>query len=588
MDARAASQTIGASPVKVLLLTTVNVTAVAAAQAAAAQSATAATAGADMALRAATPSIGNAARAMPQHSLSLHPKASAADRQSAAALDQTSVVFLPVSSNTAPGVTGFNGLTDLDQENADNGNQTVLEPPDQALAVGNGFVLEDINNALSIYDEHGKQLIAPISNNKFFGFPSAFVPPNGPVGPMLADPRAYFDASIGRFFVTQWAFGVDPPTGNLTGTSFQLIAVSKTADPTGDFLIFSIDTTNADLAGCPCFPDFQRFGFDSQGIFISQNLFGIFSGEFVGNNLFALSKLALAAGQTPVLAQAVLPNDFTIQPTLTPPGGLFQLAEGGTEYLLEALADISADGTANTIRVFALSGTASLQTPTPSLSLASIDVPTQTYGQVVPSIQPDTGSRPLGTLLGDPTEMLCTGGEGLSATPVFVDNRIFGAVSTVVPGSTTQNAVAFFDIRVQGGAADVSGTIESQGLVAPAGTGNSLLYPSIAMPVTLQGAIGVSISGPTIFPSTGFIPLSPLGAGSSISLTGAGQLPDDGFTGYAAAGGDGVGRWGDYGAAAVDEFGKLWFGNEFIPNLPRGEFANWGTFITGVDFAAIE
>ena len=86
------------------------------------------------------------------------------------------------------------GLTELEEEDTDNGNNVGLEPPDQALAVGNGFVVEDVNDAFSVYDQNGKPLVAAIANNKFFGFASAAVQPNGPFGPSLADPRAYFDS----------------------------------------------------------------------------------------------------------------------------------------------------------------------------------------------------------------------------------------------------------------------------------------------------------------------------------------------------------------------------------------------------------
>src|SRR5262249_17299152 len=47
-----------------------------------------------------------------------------------------------------PGFSGFNGVSHRDQRLADGGNQFSLEPPDQGLCVGNGFVLEPINTAL--------------------------------------------------------------------------------------------------------------------------------------------------------------------------------------------------------------------------------------------------------------------------------------------------------------------------------------------------------------------------------------------------------------------------------------------------------
>ncbi len=74
-----------------------------------------------------------------------------------------------------------------------------------------------------------------------------------------------------------------------------------------------------------------------------------------------------------------------------------------------------------------------------------------------------------------------------------------------------------------------------------------------------------------------YVPLN--GANQSVRLASAGALPDDGFTAYAAYGGSGVARWGDYSAAVSDERGNLWFGVEYIPNAPRTLLANWGTFV---------
>ncbi|MEP6968068.1 MAG: hypothetical protein ABI906_08295, partial [Pseudomonadota bacterium] len=94
----------------------------------------------------------------------------------------------------------------------------------------------------------------------------------------------------------------------------------------------------------------------------------------------------------------------------------------------------------------------------------------------------------------------------------------------------------------------------------------------------------VTIVGPHRFPSTATIAM-PSFASPTITVSGVGALPDDGFTAYAAFGGGGVGRWGDYGAASVDGSGNVWFANEYIPDTtthPRSSLANWGTFVTRV------
>ena len=53
------------------------------------------------------------------------------------------------------GVTGFNALSHLDQRNANNGNQFSIEPPNPSIAVGNGYVLEGVNDAIQIFNTSG-------------------------------------------------------------------------------------------------------------------------------------------------------------------------------------------------------------------------------------------------------------------------------------------------------------------------------------------------------------------------------------------------------------------------------------------------
>jgi hypothetical protein len=64
--------------------------------------------------------------------------------------------------------TGFNGISHLDQRLAADGNQFSLEPPDQGLAVGNGYVVEAVNLAVSVYSTGGVLLAGPAALNPFF------------------------------------------------------------------------------------------------------------------------------------------------------------------------------------------------------------------------------------------------------------------------------------------------------------------------------------------------------------------------------------------------------------------------------------
>jgi hypothetical protein len=97
---------------------------------------------------------------------------------------------------------GFNGLDQFSQAVAPTGfaggDNGQLEPPDQGLAIGNGFVLEPINNAIEIFDTTGHSFGFE-ALSLFFGLPPTFFVNNGqivgPFGPFLSDPRAYFDAT---------------------------------------------------------------------------------------------------------------------------------------------------------------------------------------------------------------------------------------------------------------------------------------------------------------------------------------------------------------------------------------------------------
>src|SRR4029453_6549197 len=90
-----------------------------------------------------------------QHSLSHRPSArmTAQLRAAEAAADLTVPTVTPKRvAGANPGLDrAVEGLNFFDQRFANNGNQFSVEPPDQGLCVGNGFVLETINDVLQVY-----------------------------------------------------------------------------------------------------------------------------------------------------------------------------------------------------------------------------------------------------------------------------------------------------------------------------------------------------------------------------------------------------------------------------------------------------
>src|SRR6266496_3404022 len=85
---------------------------------------------------------------------------------------------------------GFNVLSHRDQRLSDNGNQFSLEPPDQGLAVGHGFVVEAVNDAVRVFNSAGTPLTGTVALSSFLGLPPEIDRTKTPVvfGPEPTDP----------------------------------------------------------------------------------------------------------------------------------------------------------------------------------------------------------------------------------------------------------------------------------------------------------------------------------------------------------------------------------------------------------------
>lgn len=490
-------------------------------------------------------------------------------------------------------VFGFDGLNNRDQAGAIGGS---ISPPDQGLAVGNNQVLEAINLALAVFNpKTGVQRGPTVSLYSFF---------NKPTSDLLSDPRVYYDAPTGHFFISIL------DANFATGKSSILIAVSTTRDATGPYSIFSLPTTDDGTdgtpndPGCPCFGDQPLIGADANGFYVSTNEFPLFAPGFNGANVYALDKLALANGASGVNFQLFQPGPltFSIQPATTPPNGRFESAQGGTEYFLSSL-DIFGQFT-NQIGVWAATNTSSLQT-VPDVSLQETDVDSQFYADP-PPIEQKSGPTPLADALnngffgpdfGVKEEMVDSGDDRMMQT-VFAGGKLFAGLNTVVgvkiaikPGGgfndkKARAGIAYFVVKPQ--------LLNNGTLMAKLQIGgylavrkDSVVYPSIGVNRNGRGVMAFSLIGPRTYPSSAFVDFNgDRGVRGPVRLVADGVAPDDGFTGYYPfVGGPnpGTARWGDYSAASADENGNIWMGTEYIPDRPRLLFANWGTFINRVN-----
>jgi hypothetical protein len=111
---------------------------------------------------------------------------------------------------------GFEGLNFYQQRYARGGNQFSVEPPDQGLCVGNGYVVESVNDVMNVFDTSGNSVLPDntatnivggsprnvnhaVDLNSFYGYVPAINRSTGIRGPFVTDPTCIYDAPTQRF-----------------------------------------------------------------------------------------------------------------------------------------------------------------------------------------------------------------------------------------------------------------------------------------------------------------------------------------------------------------------------------------------------
>jgi hypothetical protein len=510
-----------------------------------------------------------------------------------------------------PGAFGFTGVTFQDHRDADNGNQTSDTPPDQGLCAGSGEVIEPVNTTFSTYSSSGQLMSGPTSLTVFYTgqheIDRGVDPPT--FGPFLSDPKCYYDPVAKRFVMTILQLPFTPEGDFINGRSNILIAVSNGSHPStspGDWSFFALNTTDdgtpsndgsgntmPSQPGCPCFGDQPLLGADKYGIYLTTNEYSILGPEFNGAQVYALSKSALFSGSLKYQAFHGAPIPlaegpaYSLQPAASPSAADWNTVNHGTEYLLSAL-DFDAT-TDNRIAAWALTNTASLDNPVPSVTMtAPAILASEPYGQP-PNAQQKNGAVPLADAVGEREGLLATNDDRMNQV-VYAAGKLWGAVNTAVrttngaSSSTDRSGIAYFAVSPSTpSATTVAGTIAKQGYVA-LGNNDNAFFPSIAVNSAGKGVMTFSIAGQHYFPSAAYTTIDAVNGAGPVHIAGAGAGPNDDHATYEAFGGDGVSRWGDYSAAAASENGSIWIAAEYIP----GGFgyapylSNWGTFVGNV------
>ncbi len=437
----------------------------------------------------------------------------------------------------------FDGVGSLDSEITNFGAK--FEPPDQGLCAGNGFVVEMVNSAFRVYDTHGHTLAGPTNVNA--PFHDGFLQ-------FTSDPRCVYDAATNTWFAIV-LFLNDTFTASLLQ-----VAVNTTGDPTTDWTVFNIDTTDANapaIFDCPCFGDQPTLGIDDSNIYTTTNEFSILGPEFNGAQIYAISKRDLVHHAKNV--HFVQYSNLTIggaQAASIQPATTF--GHPSAEYFLSSL-DPNGTGD-NRIGVWALTHVGRVSTGgTPTLS--SVVIGSEAYSIPQPAEQKGLAST------------LDSGDDRMQATE-FIDGQIWGELTTTVTpkGDTTARAgAAWFRVRPHLSGSKLGGaSLTGQGYVVAAG--QYVIYPSIAVDSEGRAAMVFTLTGANRFPSAAYAVLSD---------------EEDSF-GHPIVAAAGTGpydpkatRWGDYSWAVLDpRTDSVWMAAEYIP--PTGSQTttgrrNWGT-----------
>ncbi len=416
-------------------------------------------------------------------------------------------------------------------------------PPDTVGDVGPNHFIQSVNSSIGIYRKSDGVRLVGLSINSFMN-------PGFPVGNLCkssnrGDPVVLYDSFEDRWIITDFAFTTDGG-GNITSSSYQCFAVSKTGDPVaGGWNYYS--TIDTDLFG-----DYGKFGVWTDGIYMSANMFGFNSGgAFGGVRVRALNKAQMYAGAPTV--QVVVFNapsgEFSMMPanarlqTGTPPAG--------TPNLFSVVWQFT-----NVISVYKFKvdwekvSTSTFTGPFMSFAPASWGSPPST----VPA-QGGNNNDTLAVRLMMQNQYTNIGG----VESLWNSHTVLGAVAG-------QSAPRFYQVNVTGG---IVANNTTQALTHAPDSTISRYMPSLAVNRNGDMAIGYSASSSGLPPAIRYAGRLSTDPVNTLPQTEATLINGPGAQTFST-------RWGDYSTTTLDPNGcTFWLTNEYYAAVGT----NWQTRI---------
>ncbi|GAQ88323.1 hypothetical protein KFL_004180080 [Klebsormidium nitens] len=413
--------------------------------------------------------------------------------------------FFKVALETPPRarVLTFDGIDNLDSRTAGTGNYTNtnpnVEPSDGGLCAGNGFVVQIVNNALVVFDSaSGIQLTVPVAINQLWQVAPYFPSPTT-FGAYMTDPRCVFDRDTGRFFLSAVFINRNETTGDFIAPSATLFAVTASGDPRAHYALYRLPTTNDGTEGtpnlaptCPCSLDEPKLAVSADALIVNGLVFTLFTGELVSQDVYAMSKFALAAGDASVPTAAYVNSTATrvegnvsfINVARVSPDEQFPTEAGGVVYFVSD-TDFTCSGVpVRQLALFALVNTRALRERNPDVRKLELvqtlvdslieynncEIGLSPFGGL--PVTQKSGLRVLNTTA--PLELLSSNDDSVRE-PVFAHGNLFVGLNDIVPGDSNRPptvGIAFFLIKPSvtpgenGRPAEVTGPVFKAGVIA--------------------------------------------------------------------------------------------------------------------------
>jgi hypothetical protein len=451
-----------------------------------------------------------------------------------------------------------------------------LDPPDMALAVSEKFVVQFVNNAISVYDKLGNlQQGFPKSACTFFVMnPCAFT----------TDPRGFYDWSYHRFvFVMLTESNPTNPSGP-PNVGALLIAASKTADPTGGWYVYNPAFTIGNPGECPDFPtlghDANNWGTGATqgGIYVGINQFGTggyctsTSNVLIGNYFFMMAKDGLYTGGTvSMYTNSGATHNGTLVDTLQPANMTDQADRPSSVLMINSL-NINFDGPSGLV-AWSVSNPFGWIKGGGKPVFTGVDVSTGNYS-FPPGADEPNGSG------GVCAACIDTDDSRISGSVTYHAGSLFGSLNTAVSGSSAPS-VLWFDVHeILDANGNVTSAYERQEDCIFCGSpnpNNAAYYFATLQPDPENNLVMVyDFSSDLQFPGAGYASRRVNHADGQLGAIGL-VFSGSAFYNQVCTAGQ-LCRWGDYTATAPDltfpRFPAMWFSGQYA----NASF-NWGTGI---------